>query len=233
MNDRDLAGSPHPRNHRPLWALRRARGHALHLFLAFAASASADVTITGRVALPHRRSAPVLNQRYEIVARGGILAPNPPLAVVYLAGPFPRPAVFPAAQMAQKGLEFVPALLPVQAGSRVEFPNEDDTYHNIFSYSAAKRFDLGRYRSDERPIPSVLFDTPGLVTLHCDIHDHMRALILVLDTPYYAVTDADGRFRLEQLPPGRRVLKAWIDSKTTWEHPVDLRDGESPRIDFP
>jgi plastocyanin len=198
-------------------------------------SASADVAVVGRVTLPRRHSAPVLNQRYEIVARGGILAPNPPLAIVYLAGPFPRPAQVPHAQMAQHDLEFVPALLAVQTGTRVEFPNQDDTYHNIFSYSAAKRFDLGRYRSDERPIPSVLFDAPGLITLHCDIHEHMRALILVLDTPYFAITDADGNFRLPHLPPGRHVLKAWLDSKTTLEHPLELveaRPGET-RSDFP
>jgi plastocyanin len=203
------------------------------LLLAGAVSASADVTVIGRVQLPHRHTAPVLNQRYEIVARGGILAPNPPLAIVYLEGPFPRPGQVPAAQMAQRDLEFVPALLAVQAGTRVEFPNQDDTYHNIFSYSAAKRFDLGRYRSDERPIPSVLFDVPGLITLHCDIHEHMRALILVLDTPHFGLTDADGNFRLEHLPPGRHVLKAWLDSKTTREHPLDAPDGATLRADFP
>jgi len=214
-------------------------------------SASAEVTVVGRVTLPRRHSAPVLNQRYEIVARGGILAPNPPLAVVYLAGSFPPAAHPPSAQMAQRDLEFVPALLAVQTGTRVEFPNQDDTYHNIFSYSAAKRFDLGRYRSDERPIPSVLFDTAGLITLHCDIHEHMRALILVLDTPYFAITDAEGNFRLEHLPAGRYVLKAWLDSKTTLEHPVELgearpledpaqgrragalSDGSAQRVDFP
>lgn len=203
------------------------------LWFAVLSSVNADVMIAGRVPLPRRHSAPVLTQRYEIVAHGGILAPNPPQAIVYLAGPFPAPTHLPTARMAQKDLAFLPALLAVQAGSRVEFPNEDDTYHNIFSYSSAKRFDLGRYRSDERPIPSVVFDTPGLVTLHCDIHEHMRALILVLDTPYYTVTDQDGNFHLAQLPAGHHVLKAWIDSKTTLEHPVDLIDGEQRQVDFP
>src|SRR5436309_10057486 len=79
-------------------------------------------------------------------------------------------------QMNQKDFAFVPPLLPVQTGTAVEFPNLDDTYHNIFSYSPTKRFDLGRYRPEERPIPSVLFDVPGLVTLRCDIHEHMRGL---------------------------------------------------------
>jgi plastocyanin len=175
----------------------------------------------------------VVNRRYEIVAKGGVLSTNPPLAVVYLEGAFPAPAAPAVTQMVQKDLAFEPTLLPVRAGTRVEFPNLDDTYHNIFSYSPAKRFDLGRYRSDERPIPSVVFDVPGLVTLHCDIHEHMRALILVLATPYYVVTDADGHYRLAALPAGRYVLKAWLDSNTTLARPVELKDGSTVHLDFP
>ena len=82
--------------------------------------------------------------------------------------------------MTQKDLAFRAGLLAIEVGTKVEFPNEDDTYHNIFSYSPAKRFDLGRYPPEENPIPSVVFDKPGLVTLRCDIHEHMRGLILVL-----------------------------------------------------
>ena len=126
-----------------------------------------------------------------------------------------------------------PALLPVQTGTRVEFPNLDDTYHNIFSYSAPKRFDLGRYRGDERPIPSQVFDRPGLVTVRCDIHDHMRALILGLDTPHFVVTDAEGRYRLPAVPPGRYVLKAWLDSRTVRSQPVEVSADAVLRIDFP
>jgi hypothetical protein len=196
-------------------------------------AALGQAAVEGRVTLPRHQAAPVLVQRYEIVSQGGVLSTLPPLAVVYVEGPFPRPSEPPLATMAQKGLAFVPAILPVQAGTRVQFPNFDDTYHNIFSYSAAKRFDLGRYRSDERPIPSVLFDVPGLVTLHCDIHEHMRALILVLDTPHFVVTQPDGSFRLAGLPAGRHVLKVWMDSRTTRERPVDLADGAALHVDFP
>jgi hypothetical protein len=129
---------------------------------------------------------------------------------------------------------FIPALLPVRVGTKVEFPNhEQDTYHNIFSYSPAKRFDLGRYRPDERPIPSEIFDVAGLVTLRCDIHEHMRALILVLDTQHFVVTDNEGRYRLSGLPSGHYTLKAWIDSRTTRERPVDLKSGSTAHVDFP
>lgn len=199
----------------------------------FASVAAAEQVIEGRVALPRTRSAPVVNQRYEIVAKGGVLTTNPPLAVVYLEGNFPPSPPPPVMQVTQKDLTFIPTLLPVQVGTRVEFPNLDDTYHNIFSYSAPKRFDLGRYRSDEKPVPAQVFDVAGLVTLRCDIHEHMRALILVLDSPHFVVTDPEGRFRLTGFPAGRYTLKAWIDSKTTHAKPVELGEGATLRVDFP
>ncbi len=98
-----------------------------------ALSARAQATIEGRVALPKTRSAPVMTKRYEVVTKGGVLATNPPLAVVYLEGQFPNASTPPMKQVAQKDLNFTPALLAVQTGTTVEFPNNDDTYHNIFS----------------------------------------------------------------------------------------------------
>lgn len=205
----------------------------LLLAVALCPVARGQATVEGRVPLPKVRSAPVLNRRYEIVAKAGVLSTNPPLAVVYLAGVFPPAAAPVVVRMAQKDLMFQPTLLPVRVGTRVEFPNQDEVYHNIFSYSPAKRFDLGRYRSTETPVPSQVFDVAGLVTLHCDIHEHMRALILVLDTPHFVVTDPEGRFQLTGLPPGRFQLKAWVDSRTTLERPVDLTAGATLRVDFP
>jgi plastocyanin len=193
----------------------------------------AEAVVDGRVELPKSHSAPVMAKRYEIVTSGGVLGTNPPLAVVYLDGSFPKPNSYPTRQIAQKNLAFLPSLLPVQVGTRVEFPNLDDTYHSIFSYSPAKRFDLGRYRPDERPIPSEFFDIPGLVTLRCDIHEHMRGLILVLNTPYFVVTDTEGRFRLSGLPSGHYMLKAWLNSKTTRETSVELKSGATLHVDFP
>ena len=190
-------------------------------------------TIDGKVTLPRTHTAPVKTQRYEIISTGGVVATNPPLAVVYLEGDFPPPATPPTASVPQKDLVFIPSLLPVRVGTRVEFPNLDDLYHNIFSFSAAKRFDLGRYRPDDRPVPSQVFDKPGLVTLRCEIHEHMRGLILVLNTPHFVVTDAAGRFKLTDLPAGKFVLKAWVDSSTTRSHPVDLAADATLRLDFP
>ncbi|MFZ1219690.1 MAG: carboxypeptidase regulatory-like domain-containing protein [Chthoniobacterales bacterium] len=195
---------------------------------------AAQASVEGRVELPKSHSAPVMTKRYEIVTTGGVLATDPPLAVVYLEGSFPKPASLPTKQVTQKDLTFTPALLPVQAGTKVEFPNlEKDTYHNIFSYSPAKRFDLGRYRPDERPIPFQTFDVAGLVTLRCDIHEHMRGLILVLATPHFTMTDNNGHYRLSGLPPGHYTLKAWVDSRTTRQHPIDLTSGSTLHVDFP
>ena len=203
------------------------------ILASFPLSSPADAIVEGRVQLPEARAAPVMAKRYEIVTTGNVLKTEPPLAVVYLEGAFPKPNSSITRQVEQKDLAFVPALLPVRVGTRIEFPNLDDTYHSVFSYSPAKRFDLGRYRPDERPIPSKVFDTPGLVTLRCDIHEHMRGLILVLDTPYFVTTDPAGHYRLSGLPAGHFTLKAWIDSKTTREQAVDLKDGATTHVDFP
>ena len=202
-------------------------------FCGSAGFVGAQATIEGRVELPRGRSAPVMTKRYEVVTRGGVLATNPPLAVVYLETGTAKGGASATKQVTQKDMNFIPALLPIEVGTRVEFPNEDDTYHNIFSYSPAKRFDLGRYRPDERPIPAQVFDKPGLVTLRCDIHEHMRGLILVVETPHFTTTDSAGNFRLSGLPAGKYTLKAWVDSRTTREQAVELRSGATTHVDFP
>lgn len=94
----------------------------------------------------------------------------------------------------------------------MEFPNEDDDYHNVFSYSKVRRFDLGRYRKDEASA-GMVFDKIGVVRLFCDIHEHMRGAILVLTTPHFVVTRPDGSFKLSDLPAGQFKLKVWIDEK--------------------
>ena len=203
------------------------------VLLSLTGFASAQAVIEGRIELPKTRHAPVANKRYEIVASGGVLAPYPPFAVVYLEGKFAPAGELAVQQMSQKNLAFVTSLMPVRVGTKVEFPNLDDTFHNIFSFSPAKRFDLGRYTAAERPIPSQVFDKAGLVTLRCDIHEHMRGLIVVLDTPFFVKTDDEGRFKLGGLPAGSYKLKAWLDSKTTLERPVELKPGGALRVDLP
>lgn len=202
---------------------------AVHLF---AVGATRAATIEGRVTLPKAAST-VVNKRYEIVSTGGVVATNPPLAVVYLEGDFAPATESPAVQVEQKDLMFVPQLLAVPVGARVEFPNLDGVFHNIFSYSPAKRFDLGRYRAGEKPVPAVIFDAPGLVVLRCDIHEHMRGIILVLATPHFTVTDDAGNYRLTGLPAGTYKLKVWLNSRTTHERTVQLSEHSALRVDLP
>lgn len=193
----------------------------------------AQATLEGHVDLPKAHLAPVMNKRYEIVSKGDVISTNPALAIVYLEGTFPKPSTLPIQQMSQRGYAFDPGLLPVQVGTTVQFPNFDDTYHDVFSFSPARRFDLGRYRPDTKPVPSQTFDVPGPVTLRCDIHEHMRGLILVLDTPYFVITDVEGNFHLNNLPAGHYTLKAWLDSRTTLSQAVDIPKGGTVHARFP
>ncbi len=159
---------------------------------------------------------------------------NPPAAVVYLEGDFPaarEPATKMTAEMSQKNMQFAPDLVAVRLGTAVAFPNLDDAYHNVFSYSKTKRFDLGRYRKDERP-GTVIFDKPGVVAVHCEIHDRMRGTILVLETPYFQKTDTSGHYRIDHLPAGHFLLKAWISEADVREQAVDLKHGGTLRVDF-
>ena len=193
----------------------------------------ADTVIEGHIELPKAKAAPVMAKHYEIVTKGGVLSTNPPVAVIYLEGNFAKPASLPTRQILQKDFLFQPSLLAVQTGTRVEFPNQDDTYHNVFSFSPAKRFDLGRHRPEDKPVPSQIFDKPGMVTLRCDIHEHMRGIILALDTPHFIICDPDGNFKLGGLPAGTYKLKAWIDSRTTLEKSVTLAAGSTTKLNFP
>ncbi|HMO65322.1 MAG TPA: carboxypeptidase regulatory-like domain-containing protein, partial [Verrucomicrobiota bacterium] len=136
------------------------------------------------------------------------------------------------AVMAQQHLQFETGLLPVQTGTAVEFPNLDPLFHNVFSYSRPRRFDLGRYAQGERPPPQ-RFDRPGVVRLNCEIHPHMRATILVLSTPHFTRTDTNGAFRLTGLPAGRHTLKAWVEEKDGRVRTVELTAGTTLTVDFP
>lgn len=158
-----------------------------------------------------------------------------PRTVVYVEGAFPESARTNApglTVLSQKNLEFRPAVLPILKGTKVEFPNEDDEYHNVLSYSKAREFDLGRYRKDEKP-PPILFDKAGAVELDCEIHHHMRATILVLETPFFTLADADGSFRLQNIPAGSHTLKAWAGGKVVWTRPVEVAEGGSLKVDGP
>jgi plastocyanin len=103
--------------------------------------------------------------------------------------------------------EFQPYVTAVVTGTRVRFPNNDKVQHHVFSLSKTKSFDLGLYRGEPREL--VTFDRPGVVTLGCNIHDWMSAYVVVLATPFFKLTAADGLAPISDLPPGRYRLEVW------------------------
>jgi plastocyanin len=129
----------------------------------------------------------------------------------------------PRAVMDQQNETFVPHVLAIRAGTSVEFPNSDKTYHNVFSLSKAKRFDLGRYAAGHSK--SVRFDRPGVVRVFCDIHSHMNAFIVVFNHPFFDVTDPDGRFRIGNVPPGTYSLVGWYEGEPRVTRSVTLPAG--------
>jgi plastocyanin len=113
----------------------------------------------------------------------------------------------PMATMDQVEKTFVPGLLPIVVGTRVRFPNHDQIHHHVYSFSRTKTFELPLYKGEDAP--PVLFDKVGVVKVGCNIHDWMSGIILVLPSPYFVQTDAEGRFSLEGLPKGKYSLVAW------------------------
>jgi plastocyanin len=125
-----------------------------------------------------------------------------PAAAGSRSSPAPRPAV-----MDQKNLEFLPRVLVVAAGTRVEFPNNDSVSHQVYSFSAAKHFQLPLYKGEVHP--PITFDRPGLVVLGCNIHDAMVGYIYVTDAPYFGTTGAGGNLQLKGLPAGDYRVAIW------------------------
>jgi plastocyanin len=210
----------------PLTAARHLPAWTLAATLEEAAQ-SARGTLVGRVEIRHA-ALPV--RRPDVADLGAAASPHLPdlrQAVVYLetapSGAFEhRPAG--RARMDQRDETFLPGVLAVTVGAEVDFPNNDSIYHNVFSLSRTKRFDLGRYpRGRSR---SVVFDRAGVVRVFCDIHSHMSAFILVFNHPYHATSGAaGGRYRIEGVPPGTYDVSAWYEGETRQTRTVTIGPG--------
>jgi plastocyanin len=135
------------------------------------------------------------------------------------------------ATMSQRNEAFVPHVLAVRVGTVIDFPNEDSVFHNVFSLSKTKRFDLGRYPRGQSK--AIRVDEPGIVRVFCDIHSHMNAFILVFAHRFFDVTDEQGRYRIEQVPPGTYTLVAWYEGAITQTRSVTVpEDGGAIDADF-
>jgi plastocyanin len=132
--------------------------------------------------------------------------------------------------MDQRNETFVPHVLAVTVGTVVDFPNSDKTFHNVFSLSKVKSFDLGRYAAGRSK--AVRFDRPGVVRVFCDIHSHMSAFVLVFSHPFYDVTDAEGRFRLDGIPAGTYNVIAWYEGDARASRPVTVPAGGVVDLDL-
>jgi plastocyanin len=172
---------------------------------------AATAVLTGRViAPPHAPAAgrpavtALAQPRHDPVDRSR--------AVVYLDSA-PRRAfdeLRPGrARLDQRGEQFVPRVLAITVGTVVDFPNNDVTFHNVFSLSRVRSFDLGRYPPGRTG--SVRFDRPGIVPVFCDIHSHMSAYIFVFSHPFFAITDGAGRYRIDGIPPGSYTVRVWSE----------------------
>ena len=130
----------------------------------------------------------------------------------------------------QRDLQFHPQVLPILLGTTVDFPNRDNLFHNVFSYSKTKLFDLGRYPKDDSR--SVTFDRPGVVRVYCDIHAHMNATIIVLENPYFATPDGNGAYSMRNIPEGTYTLVLWYDRDVVERRLVQVKAGQSIEVDF-
>jgi len=149
-----------------------------------------------------------------------VLAPASELrhVVVFLKDAPAQPTQPMMVDIRQRDENFIPRVVAVPVGSDVGFPNDDPIYHNVFSLSRAKSFNLGRFpRGDSR---SVHVTKPGIIKVFCDIHSHMTATIMVFNHPWFAVVGEDGRFELAGVPAGDRKITAWHERLGDTTRPV-------------
>ncbi len=130
----------------------------------------------------------------------------------------------------QKDLIFIPHVLPVIVGTKVDFGNSDTVRHNVFSPSKAKRFNLGIYGSGK--VREVTFDKPGIVTILCNVHTEMSAFIVILENPYFTLTGPEGEFTINNIPPGTYTIKTWHEKLKEQEQEITLKQDEGMTINF-
>jgi plastocyanin len=158
--------------------------------------------------------------------------------VIYVEGSFGTNSPLPTnmvqvstMKVAQKDAMFSPHVLPIMVGTTVEWPNNDSIYHNVFSMSDAKQFDLGLYKGNP-PEKRVTFDKPGRADVYCSIHENMHCIVLVLENPYFACTDENGNYKIPNVPPGTYILKAWHERLPADRREITVPTNGEVKVDF-
>ncbi len=149
--------------------------------------------------------------------------------VIYVEGNLPAGAPI-STEMKQLGRQFLPDTLVIPAGSTVSFPNMDPIFHNVFSLSKPKSFDLGNYPKNQTR--TVTFSKPGVVFTHCRLHPNMAAAIVVTPNNFAAQADEAGKFSLKQLPPGSYTIVAWHKTAGFFRQSVQVTEGRNLSLQF-
>ena len=145
--------------------------------------------------------------------------------MVYITG-FKTGAPAGIVDIKQKSKRFDPDILPVVAGQQVRFPNQDTIYHNVFSISPLTQFDLGQYKKVDPP-KMVTFENYGVVPIYCNIHPEMITYVVVLENSAFALTDKDGVFRINDLPPGTYTINAWRPKAKRISQSIVIQAGQN------
>jgi plastocyanin len=162
----------------------------------------APVSLTGKVTLSNGKP-----------ARG---------AVIWLSGK-EKGKPLKKAVIDQRDRKFVPHVLAVTVGTRVDFPNNDVVFHNVFSEYQSQKFDFGMYARGKSK--SQAFEREGLAVLLCSIHPEMSAYVMVVDTPYFAVTDGSGTYKIDNIPPDSYRVQVWHEMGETYKAQRDVAGG--------
>ncbi len=210
---------------------------ALLYFCALFACGATD--IEGLIVIKHKLTRRKVTVAVNVYSRGVAveLGSDPDLdplgyelrhVVIYLEGQLPCKAE--TATMEQRNRRFAPELLAIAAGSTVSFPNYDPIFHNVFSFSKPRNFDLGNYPKGQTR--TVLFARPGIVLVNCRLHPNMAAAILVAPNNWHANSDAAGRFVLRDVPAGHYTAVAWHKAAGFFRQPVTLLSGRDAHLEF-
>ena len=200
-------------------------------------------TITGTIVIKRKLTKPSVTASVSVYQRGttvrlGKDADLDPIAyersrvVVYLEGPITigQNSIDPVAQIQQLDRRFTPDFVVVPVGSTVSFPNMDPIFHNIYSLSKPKSFDLGNY--DKGQTRKVTFSKPGVIEIYCHLHPNMHATVVVTPNRWFARPDRDGQYRIPDVPPGQYTLVAWHKTAGFFRKTVVVENDRTISADF-